>query len=116
MKHPRYICLSAGPSHTQIKGPDVIDIAKKYKFVCTSECLPSCRYVLSVDTQTVKGSVIELTADHRLNSVTLKCTAENTASRETAAAVKTVQIKGRAAIKVVLRAYSQLAPTLSTVT
>lgn len=113
--HPHYICLSAGPSHTQIKGPDVVDIAKNYKFECTSECLPSCRYVLSMDTKTVKGGVIELTVDHRVNSVTLKCTAENTASRETATAMKTVQIKGRAAIKVVLHAYSQLTLTLSTV-
>lgn len=106
--HPHYVCLSAGPSHMQIKGPDVIEIAKKYKFVCTSECLPSCRYVLSVDTQTVKGAVIELTADHQLNSVTIKCTAENTGSRETATAVKTVQLKGRAAIKVGLCANAQL--------
>ncbi len=91
--------LSAGPSEVQIKGPDVIDIAKKYKFVCTAECLPSCRYVSSVEGQTVRGNVIEVTVDHPLKSVTLKCEAQNTASRKTTTALKTVQITGRYAMK-----------------
>ncbi|XP_031162382.2 uncharacterized protein LOC116054784 isoform X1 [Sander lucioperca] len=90
----RNIAVASGPSEVQIKGPDVIDIAKKYKFVCTAECLPSCRYVSSVDSQTVRGNMIEIAADYLLQSVTLRCEAQNTASKRTAAAVKTVKIAG----------------------
>lgn len=88
-----------GPSRSHIKGPGIIDVAEKYKFVCTSECLPSCRYVMSVDSQTVRGNVIELTVDHPLQSVILKCEAQNTASRKTATAFRAVQIRGREALK-----------------
>lgn len=87
--------LSAGPSDVQIKGPDVIKIAEQYKYVCTAECVPSCRYVSSVGSHTVRGNVIELTLDHPLKNVTLKCEAQNTASRRMATALKTVQIAGR---------------------
>ncbi|XP_035534403.1 uncharacterized protein LOC118340490 [Morone saxatilis] len=90
----RNIAVISGPSEIQIKGPDLIEMSKKYKFVCTAECLPSCRYVSSVDSQTVRGNVIEMTVDHPLKSVTLKCEAQNTASRKTATASKTVQITG----------------------
>ncbi|XP_037617150.1 uncharacterized protein LOC119483142 isoform X1 [Sebastes umbrosus] len=90
----RNIAVTSGPSNVQIKGPDVIDIAETYKFVCTADCLPSCRYVSSVDSQTVRGNVIEMTLDYPLKSVTLKCEAQNTASKRTATAVKTVQITG----------------------
>lgn len=99
MIYPCSIFLSAGPSHIQIEGPDVIDIAEKYKFVCTSECLPSCRCVTSVDSQTGRGNVIELMVDHPLKSVNLKCEAQNTGSRKTVTALKTVHVKGREAIK-----------------
>ncbi|XP_078021406.1 mitogen-activated protein kinase 12b isoform X2 [Epinephelus lanceolatus] len=90
----RNIAVTSGPSEIQIKGPDVIEIAEKYKFECSAECLPSCRYVSSVDTKTVRGNVIELMVEHPLKSVTLKCEAQNTASRKTATASKTVQVKG----------------------
>ncbi|XP_054480948.1 uncharacterized protein LOC129112753 [Anoplopoma fimbria] len=88
----RFIAVMSGPSKVQINGPDVIEIAETYKFVCTSECLPSCRYVSSVNSQTVRGNVIEMTVDHPLKSVTLKCEAQNTASKKTATTIKTVQI------------------------
>ncbi|XP_044042272.1 uncharacterized protein LOC122871337 isoform X2 [Siniperca chuatsi] len=90
----RNIDVIFGPSEVQIKGPNVVEIAGKYKFMCTAECLPSCRYVFSVDSQTVRGNVIEITVDHPLKSVTLKCEAQNTASRKTATIIKTVQITG----------------------
>ncbi|XP_051248497.1 uncharacterized protein LOC127358947 [Dicentrarchus labrax] len=90
----RNIAVISGPSEIQIKGADVIEMSKKYKFVCTAECLPSCRYVSSVDSQTVRGNVIEMTVDHPFKSVTLKCEAQNTASRKTATASKTIQITG----------------------
>ncbi|XP_068443122.1 uncharacterized protein [Clinocottus analis] len=64
----RNIAVISGPSQVQIKGPDVIEIAEKYKFVCSAECLPSCRYVSSLDSQTVRGNVVELTVDHPLKS------------------------------------------------
>lgn len=73
----------------------MIEIAEMSKFVCTAECLPSCRYVLSVDSQTVRGNVVEITVDHPLKSATIKCEAQNTVSRKTATALKTVRIKGR---------------------
>ncbi|XP_034382385.1 uncharacterized protein LOC117726296 [Cyclopterus lumpus] len=88
----RNIAVISGPSQVQIQGPDVIEIAEKYKFVCTAECLPSCRYVSSVNSQTVRGNVIDITVDHPLKSLTLKCEAQNTASKRTATALKTVQI------------------------
>ncbi|XP_068572867.1 protogenin A-like [Cebidichthys violaceus] len=88
----RYIAVISGPSKVQIIGPDGIEIAEKYKFVCTAECLPSCRYVSSMNGQTVRGNVIETMVDHPLKSVTLKCEAQNTASKRTATASKTVQI------------------------
>lgn len=94
MINASFLFLSVGPSHIHIEGPGVIDVAEQHKFVCTSECLPSCRYVLSVGSQTVRGNAIELTADEPLQSVTLKCEAQNTASRKTATALRTVQIKG----------------------
>lgn len=53
----------------------------------------------SVDSQTVRGNVIEITVDHPLKSVTLKCEAQNTASRKMATTLKTVQIAGRKAIR-----------------
>ncbi|XP_029317927.1 uncharacterized protein LOC115028335 isoform X2 [Cottoperca gobio] len=90
----RNIAVTYGPSEVHIKGPDVIAISEKHKFVCTAKCLPSCRYVSSVNSQTVRGNVIEMTVDHPLKSVTLKCEAQNTASRRTATALKTVQISG----------------------
>lgn len=96
-----FFFLTAGPSHIHIKGPDLIDVAEQHKFVCTSDCLPSCRYVLSVGSQTVRGNVIELTVDQPLQSVTLKCEAQNTASRKTATALRTVRIKGTEGLKMV---------------
>ncbi|CAB1414295.1 unnamed protein product [Pleuronectes platessa] len=48
----RRITVITGPSKVQIEGPDVIEIAQKYKFTCSAECLPSCRYLSSVDGQT----------------------------------------------------------------
>ncbi|XP_071358669.1 uncharacterized protein [Trachinotus anak] len=90
----RNITVTSGPAEVQIKGPDIIQIAEKYKFVCTADCQPSCRYVSSVDTQTLRGNVIEMTVDHPLKSVTLKCEAQNTVSRKTATAVRTIRMKG----------------------
>ncbi|KAM7378026.1 hypothetical protein PAMA_013091 [Pampus argenteus] len=90
----RNINVTSGPSQVQIKGPDVIEIAEMSKFVCTAECRPSCRYLSSVDNQTVSGNVVEITVDHPLKSVTLKCEAQNTASRKMSSAFKTVRIKG----------------------
>ncbi|XP_038594857.1 uncharacterized protein LOC119918283 [Micropterus salmoides] len=90
------IAIMYGPSEVQIQGPDTIEIAEKYEFVCTAECLPSCRYVMTVDNQTVRGNVIEMTVDRSLKSVTLKCEAQNTASKKTATAFKTVQMAGSA--------------------
>ncbi|KAM8739676.1 uncharacterized protein AB9X84_019783 [Acanthopagrus schlegelii] len=90
----RNIAVATGPSEILIKGPDVIAIDEQYKFECTSECRPSCRYVSSVDGQTVRGSVIELTVEHPLKSITIKCEAQNTASRKTATALKTVRLTG----------------------
>ncbi|TKS91139.1 hypothetical protein D9C73_025273 [Collichthys lucidus] len=88
----RDIAVASGPSELHIKGPDVIEIAEKYIFTCSAKCQPSCRYVSSVDSQTVRGNVIEITVDHPLKSVTLKCEAQNTASRKMATTLKTVQI------------------------
>ncbi|XP_062239002.1 uncharacterized protein LOC133948927 isoform X2 [Platichthys flesus] len=90
----RRITVITGPSKVQIEGPDLIEIAQKYEFTCSAECLPSCRYLSSVDGQTVRGNVIEMTLDHPLQSVTLKCEAQNTASRRTATVFKSVQVKG----------------------
>ncbi|XP_022045047.1 uncharacterized protein LOC110947989 [Acanthochromis polyacanthus] len=90
----RNLAVTTGPSHVQIKGPDVIEIAEQYKFECAAECHPSCRYVSSVDGQTVRGNVIEMSVDEPHKSVTLKCEVQNTASKKTATALKTVQIKG----------------------
>lgn len=87
------IAVTFGPSKVQIEGPDVVEIAETYKYVCTAECHPSCRFLSSVDSQTVRGNVIEMTVDHPLKSVTLKCEAQNTASRKTVTALKTVQMK-----------------------
>ncbi|KAK5848797.1 hypothetical protein PBY51_008489 [Eleginops maclovinus] len=84
--------VTSGPSEIHIKGPDVISISEKQQFVCSAECQPSCRYVSSVNSQTVRGNMMEVTVDHPLKSVTLKCEAQNTASRRTATATKTVQI------------------------
>lgn len=72
--YPYSIFLSAGPSHIQVEGPD---------------------------SQTVRGNVIELTVDHPLKSVILKCGAQNTGSRKKTTALKTVHVKGREAIKMV---------------
>ncbi|XP_069375406.1 mitogen-activated protein kinase 12-like isoform X2 [Paralichthys olivaceus] len=90
----RSIGVITGPSKVQIEGPDIIEIAKKYMFVCSAQCLPSCRYLLSVDGQTVRGNVIEIRVDHPLESVTLKCEAQNIASRRTGTVLKTAQVKG----------------------
>ncbi|XP_023121893.1 uncharacterized protein LOC111565848 [Amphiprion ocellaris] len=90
----RNFAVMTGPSQVQIKGPDIIEIAERYKFECAAECHPSCRYVSSVDGQAVRGNVIEMSVDEPLKSVTLKCEVQNTASRKTATALKTVQIKG----------------------
>ncbi|XP_042259726.1 carcinoembryonic antigen-related cell adhesion molecule 2-like isoform X1 [Thunnus maccoyii] len=90
----RNINVMFGPTEVKIKGPDVIEIEETSKFVCTAECLPSCRYVLSVDSQTVRGNVVEITMEDPFKSVTLKCEAQNTASRKTATALKTVRRKG----------------------
>ncbi|XP_031599341.1 uncharacterized protein LOC116323204 [Oreochromis aureus] len=87
------IAVTFGPSKVQIEGPDVVEIAETYKYVCTAECHPSCRFLSSVDSQTVRGNVIEMTVDHPLKSVTLKCEAQNTASRKTVTALKTVRMK-----------------------
>ncbi|XP_035003437.2 uncharacterized protein LOC118101631 [Hippoglossus stenolepis] len=90
----RRITVITGPSKVQIEGPDIVEIAQKYKFMCSAECLPSCRYLSSVDGQTVRGNVIEIRLDHPLKSFTLKCEAQNTASRRTATVLKSVQVKG----------------------
>lgn len=90
----RNISVMVGPADVQIKGPDVIEVAEKSKFVCSAVCLPSCRYVFSVDSRTVRGNVVELTVEHPLKSVTIKCEAQNTATRKSATAIKTVQIRG----------------------
>ncbi|KAF0029451.1 hypothetical protein F2P81_018556 [Scophthalmus maximus] len=90
----RNVTVISGPSEVQIEGPDTIEMVEKHKFVCTAKCLPSCRYVSSVDGQSLRGNVIEMTVEQPLQSVTLKCEAQNTASRKTATAFKTVQLKG----------------------
>ncbi|KAF3859098.1 hypothetical protein F7725_021497 [Dissostichus mawsoni] len=53
------ITVTYGPSEIQIIGPDVISISEKQQFVCSAECLPSCRYVSSVNSHTVRGNVME---------------------------------------------------------
>lgn len=88
------ISVLVGPTDLQITGPDIIEVSEKAKFVCSAVCVPSCRYVSSVDTQTVRGNTVELTVDHPLTSVTLTCKAQNTASRKSATTTKTVLIKG----------------------
>ncbi|XP_037315802.2 uncharacterized protein LOC119210174 isoform X2 [Pungitius pungitius] len=88
----REITVISGPPKVEIIGPDVIEIAEKYTYVCSAECTPACRYVLSVNSQTVRGPVMEIMVDHPLKSLTLKCEAQNTASKSTAVASKTVQI------------------------
>ncbi|KAK1906558.1 Carcinoembryonic antigen-related cell adhesion molecule 1 [Dissostichus eleginoides] len=88
------ITVTYGPSEIQIIGPDVISISEKQQFVCSAECLPSCRYVSSVNSHTVRGNVMEVTVDHPLKSVTLKCEAQNTASRKKATVTKTIHISG----------------------
>ncbi|TNN29962.1 hypothetical protein EYF80_059888 [Liparis tanakae] len=88
----RNIGVISGPQQVQIHGPDVIEIAKNYEFSCAAECRPACRYVSSVDSRSVRGSVIRISVDRPLASVTLRCEAQNTASKRTATAVKTVQI------------------------
>ncbi|XP_026220034.1 uncharacterized protein LOC113164776 [Anabas testudineus] len=88
------INVTSGPSEVQIKGPDTVGIAETHRFTCTAECLPSCRYLSSVDNQTVRGNVVEMRVDHPLKSVSLKCEAQNTASGKTATAFKTIKIRG----------------------
>ncbi|XP_056281026.1 uncharacterized protein LOC130200617 [Pseudoliparis swirei] len=90
----RNIAVISGPQQVQIHGPDVIEIAQKYEFECAAECRPACRYVSSVDGQSVRGGVFQISVDRPLASVTLRCEAQNTASKRTATAVKTVQITG----------------------
>ncbi|GAA6227013.1 uncharacterized protein LOC108901410 isoform X1 [Lates japonicus] len=90
----RNIGVISGPSEVHIKGPNIVELAEKNNFVCTAKCLPPCRYVSSVDGQTLRGNVIEMMVDQPLKSVTLKCEAQNTASRKTVTVLKTVQIKG----------------------
>ncbi|KAJ4921772.1 hypothetical protein JOQ06_025940 [Pogonophryne albipinna] len=75
------ITVTYGPSEIQIIGPDVISISEKQQFVCSAECLPSCRYVWSVNSQTVRGNVMEVTVDHPLKSVTLKWSFRSLSSR-----------------------------------
>lgn len=88
------IVVISGPSDIQIKGPDVVEVGEKTKYVCTAECRPSCRYVSSVDSQSMRGNTVEVTVEHPSEVYTIKCEAQNTASRKTVAASKTVQIKG----------------------
>lgn len=92
---PDFCFLPAGPAKVEIIGPDVIELAEKYTYVCSAECVPACRYASSMGNQTVRGGVMEIMVDHPLKSVTLKCEAQNTASRRTAVASKTVQIARR---------------------
>lgn len=91
----RVISVTVGPAHMKIAGPDVLVLGGKATFVCTAECRPSCRFVSSADSQSVRGNELELTVDQRLKSVTLKCVAQNTASRKSATTTKTVLIQGR---------------------
>ncbi|XP_030005680.1 uncharacterized protein LOC115429970 isoform X1 [Sphaeramia orbicularis] len=88
------IVVTSGPSDIQIKGPDVVEVGEKTKYVCTAECRPSCRYVSSVDSQSMRGNTVEVTVEHPSELYTVKCEAQNTASRKTVTASKTVQIKG----------------------
>ncbi|KAK2858800.1 hypothetical protein Q5P01_003420 [Channa striata] len=89
------ITIASGPSEVRIDGPDLIEIGKNYKFVCTADCRPTCVYVLSVGDKIVGGDVIEMTVDELLKSVTLKCAAQNPASGKLATAVKSVEITER---------------------
>ncbi|XP_068163448.1 uncharacterized protein [Antennarius striatus] len=88
------IAVVAGPSEIQIKGPELIDIGQKYRFECTCECLPSCQYAMSMGSHTVRGKVVDITVDHPQKSVTVTCKAENTASKKTTSASRTIQVKG----------------------
>lgn len=87
------ISVMVGPADMKIAGPDVLEVGVKATFVCSAECRPSCRFVSSVDSQSVRGNQLELTVDQRLKSVTVKCDAQNTASRKLATTTKTVLIK-----------------------
>ncbi|XP_047431113.1 uncharacterized protein LOC124999918 [Mugil cephalus] len=90
----RNVAIITGPSKVHIAGASIVQIAQHYKYMCIAECQPSCRYVLSMGSQSVIGNVIELTVDHPLETITLKCEAQNIASRKTATALKTVQLQG----------------------
>lgn len=87
------ISVTVGPADMKIAGPEVLEVGVKATFVCSAACWPSCRFVSSVDSQSVRGNELELTVDHRLKSVTIKCDAQNTASRKSATTTKTVLMK-----------------------
>lgn len=88
------IVMISGPSDIQIKGPNVVEVGERTKYVCTAECQPSCRYVSSVDSQSMRGNTVEVTIEDPSEVYTIKCEAQNTASRKTVTASKTIQIKG----------------------
>ncbi|XP_072309613.1 uncharacterized protein [Eucyclogobius newberryi] len=89
------LAVNVGPLGMKIAGPDVIEMGEKAVFECSAVCRPSCRFVSSVDTQSIRGNVVELIVDRPLKSVTVKCEAQNTASRKSATTSKTVHLKGR---------------------
>ncbi|KAF7667564.1 hypothetical protein LDENG_00057220 [Lucifuga dentata] len=80
----RNINVTTGPAQVQISGPDVVEVARKSKFACTAECLPSCRYLWSVDSHLLRGNTIEVTVDQPVNSIEIKCEAQNTVSKKSA--------------------------------
>ncbi|XP_034019349.1 uncharacterized protein LOC117504086 [Thalassophryne amazonica] len=89
------IAIISGPTDVQINGPDFIEVATEYEFVCSADCYPPCHYVISADSQTVRGNEIEMTVDHPVKSVTLKCEAQNTVSKKSATVFKTLRMEDR---------------------
>ncbi|KAK7896171.1 hypothetical protein WMY93_021496 [Mugilogobius chulae] len=61
------LTVNVGPNKMKIAGPDVIEAGGKAVFECSAVCLPSCRFVSSVDTQSIRGNVVELTVDSSQN-------------------------------------------------
>ena len=86
--------FSAGPSSVQIKGPDSVNITRKYAFTCVAECGPSCRFAWLVEGQTLRGSQIEIVVEQHMKSFTLNCEAQNTVSKKTTKITKTIFVGG----------------------
>ncbi|XP_056131543.1 uncharacterized protein LOC130108928 [Lampris incognitus] len=86
----RNITVTSGASEVRIEGPDYVEVGKRSKFTCVADCTPSCRFLWSVDGQSLRGSEIEMTVERPLKSITMKCEAQNTLTRKSTTVSKTV--------------------------